>query len=128
MRLRCDLGVGTPGECVEVLWSIGPVRPVDDRDAGGDELCHLRFDECFVGTIFPEPLEEVIESSSLLRRHDEFLDGVGVVVEFGNSCGLLERQEVVPFGGCFGEVGSNDAEGCVNLAALDLGPLGDLCG
>jgi hypothetical protein len=76
----------------------------------------------------PELLDEVIETTTLLRRYDEPLDSVGVIVEFGNSCGLLESQEVVPFDGCFSEFGADDGEGCVDCAALDLGPLGDLSG
>jgi hypothetical protein len=62
----------------------------------------------------------MIEAPALVGRHDELLDGIGVVVELGDRRSLLECEEVVPFGGRLGEVGSNLGEGCVNRAALIL--------
>jgi hypothetical protein len=37
----------------------------------------------------------MIEAVAVLCSHDELLDCIGIVVELGDSCGLLKTEEVV---------------------------------
>jgi len=68
-----------------------PLRLGHDRDALVDQFGHSLVVGCDLGAVVAGALGDVVELAHLHRRHQR-LHHVGVVVEFGQRLGLLQRR------------------------------------